>query len=838
MVRPNRRAAPRAGSTSPSDADQRSEHAAATLAAGRFREAIELYKALLKVERRAEWVDGLAASYAGRANDLAEKGMLPEALAVWRNRASLCGKPLVEGRYIEWLVRSGDHAGALSAFAAQGDEAAGSTASEREARLAAFALVASPGALATLSADSLLCRHRAAALAALAACGRGDLAELEVHLRAIPYRSPYRDLRFVFKALLLVQRDPAQAGELLARVAPDSPFEKLAAVARAAILPGNRWLVALLDLDAEGRQLLFALKGCPENRRALMLEVAQIVRRGTLPKPGEILDLLLPKWRGVPSVAFLCRRLLPHAMQRVRAYEAAYGRLSEAELASTQALADGIDGYHGSARKHWLAAVTAFINERQPLPAALILRHLSTWRLHASAEEPFDAQRAAWLQHSLELDPDDRATHVRLIRLLRQKKDLKDARAAVEAALARFVNDSEILLEAVETALAGNAFKKAVSLATRLLELDPINSQVRAAIGQAHLAHARKQFKAKRLEAMSKEIDLAEKWLLTPAERGRARLLRGLSDNTPEATLLLRTAVSELGGELPATLHLLLENARLGGEPAAALRRAAISTARTPTAREVVAALHVIGTTGKADNRHLVSALRVLQAPLKRAAQGEFTSAELVAVCETWLRRGENVLLRVYAEAGLRHWPGMPALVYLRARALYGRNAYFHLPEAEERALDRASERAEKDGDQRTVQRIRELLAPPVSYNDAFDDDEFDDDPGEEGDGDGRAGGLPSMPELIRMLKSMLEMADPADVINLARAFVPDADFRRLQRTAGSNAQKFARLLIDYLSPGVDNASGPAPAPPPTHAPNAGSRPPEVDDRQGRLFDD
>ncbi|HMV06941.1 MAG TPA: hypothetical protein PKA30_15515, partial [Accumulibacter sp.] len=114
----------------------------------------------------------------------------------------------------------------------------------------------------------------------------------------------------------------------------------------------------------------------------------------------------------------------------------------------------------------------------------------------------------------------------------------------------------------------------------------------------------------------------------------------------------------------------------------------------------------------------------------------------------------------------------------------------------------------------------------------------FDDDPGEEGDGDGRAGGLPSMPELIRMLKSMLEMADPADVINLARAFVPDADFRRLQRTAGSNAQKFARLLIDYLSPGVDNASGPAPAPPPTHAPNAGSRPPEVDDRQGRLFDD
>jgi hypothetical protein len=60
-------------------------------------------------------------------------------------------------------------------------------------------------------------------------------------LRAIPFSSPYRDLRFILKALLAVGDDPMQAADLIARVGGDGPFARLAAVVRAAIQPGQ-WL--------------------------------------------------------------------------------------------------------------------------------------------------------------------------------------------------------------------------------------------------------------------------------------------------------------------------------------------------------------------------------------------------------------------------------------------------------------------------------------------------------------------------------------------------------------------------------------------------------------------
>jgi hypothetical protein len=102
---------------------------------------------------------GLAASYAGRAQELASKGMLPEALVVWRNRSSLCGKcRWPKGPYIGWLLRAGEHHAALGLLTTAGDDAL-TTASDLETRLAAVALTAPDSALAQLAADSPLRRH-------------------------------------------------------------------------------------------------------------------------------------------------------------------------------------------------------------------------------------------------------------------------------------------------------------------------------------------------------------------------------------------------------------------------------------------------------------------------------------------------------------------------------------------------------------------------------------------------------------------------------------------------------------------------------------------------------
>ena len=86
--------------------EERERRARAFLENGRFRDAIEEFKALLSRDPREEWKEGLARSYADHAEALAGKGMVEEALVVWQNRSRICGKPLMEGPWFEWVRAS------------------------------------------------------------------------------------------------------------------------------------------------------------------------------------------------------------------------------------------------------------------------------------------------------------------------------------------------------------------------------------------------------------------------------------------------------------------------------------------------------------------------------------------------------------------------------------------------------------------------------------------------------------------------------------------------------------------------------------------------------------
>ena len=86
MARPNPRklpSAPMAGAPA--------AQAEEALRLGRFKEAVELYKQLLKQEARPEWRDALADAYLGRAKALFAKGLFKEAEIVLGNAAALDG---------------------------------------------------------------------------------------------------------------------------------------------------------------------------------------------------------------------------------------------------------------------------------------------------------------------------------------------------------------------------------------------------------------------------------------------------------------------------------------------------------------------------------------------------------------------------------------------------------------------------------------------------------------------------------------------------------------------------------------------------------------------------
>lgn len=798
--------------------------AGAALGASRHKEAIEFYKELIKRERRPVWVDGLASCYAGRAHDLAAKGMVKEALVLWRNRAQLCGKPLVEEPYFSWLLQAGEQGEMFRLLADK--TLPDSTRTELETRLASTVLAMPDKALPGLPADSALLRHRTPVLEALAAYHRGDFVALGEQLQAIPFRSPYRDLKPILKALALLQTDVEAARAAIARLPSDGPFERLAAVLRATVLPGGDWLAALRGLDEDSRQLVLDIKGCPDALRPLLLEIAKL---GDTPAAVPLIDLLLRYRRAIPEDKFtgLYHRLLPHLGERLFT-NTDFGKLPNEKKMHILALAGELKRVFEVAESDWIKMVELLGDTtEQKLRAALIWRHAAEF--HPGRNSGLDGSSLMYLKKSLELDPEDRDSTLTVIRVLRSSNDLAQARAYLDRALPRFPKDAGVLLEAVEVALAGKAFKKAVGLAKQVLELDPINPQVRGLIGQALFSHARKQIKAHNNQAARKELGAAEEWLRTPADRTTLNLLRALAaeSQTDDINAQLREVMADFGGSLVGAFHLLLEAGAVGRDPKTLLVRSEFDLAATPAPEAVVALAHSLNAS-RNDEKTLRAALDPLRAQLKRAANAKFSEADHLLVCEALQRIEDNGLLLAYAEAALKRWPGRPVFVYLSVNARYGNDPY-EIPDRVLHALDKAVVNARKQGDQRTAHRILALLAPPMDDMPFSDDDPFDtfDD-------------LPGNPRA--MFELLLAMKGEKAFLDMVRQAIGKQAFADLKQQFGDNQKDFTRRLIDMMvEDGASIKHQPPPVdflPPPVNLPPPRKKfraPPEI---QKDLFDD
>lgn len=188
------------------------------LEAKRFKDAATDYKQLLKDGRHPEWVEGLASAYAGRAAQLAGRGMVKEAIALWQNRAEACDTDLADPRYLQWLIAA-DRTREIARLYRQDAAALAGVdgLATLQARLAAAALADGGELIEQLPADDPVVRDFATANTALIAYADGDDETLQAALGRIAFRSPYRDFRQLLKALVRHETDPAAAAELVAR---------------------------------------------------------------------------------------------------------------------------------------------------------------------------------------------------------------------------------------------------------------------------------------------------------------------------------------------------------------------------------------------------------------------------------------------------------------------------------------------------------------------------------------------------------------------------------------------------------------------------------------------
>jgi len=494
-----------------SKVDQQTTKARECLAKKQYREAINAYKELLKSSPDQTLQRELAEAYRGRVHELVLKGMYPEALVLWENQARLTGESPWNTDYVSWLFKAGQY----TKLADQVDTLTAMLEPLGLARpvLEMLAILALDDSklLARFAPGHAIARHQPIMLEAFKAYSSGQSGTAESCLQQIPSRSPYREVRTLLKGLLLLEQDRAAGLDFLDGIASDSVIRPLAehlkqqATARGVdaqtyvMLPGK--LQTLIGkLNGYGKQQLDLLRSfrklspdCPD--RALF-EFALTHRQAL----------------GEAVVYRFCKMLLVDYPEGLKLFERNFGGLPELELIRLQALMDESRGNGADAANTWreyllrLKALPDRSDDQANLKQveAFVFRHC----FELAGESPTPGL-LKMLARSLELDPEDRQSFIHLIEGY-QVSDPGESQVWLTKALQVFPRDLDFLTRAMYAAAEREAFKKAASYARTILDIDSLNTVARLFLTEAHLGHARKQFKAGRPDLALQEITKAQ----------------------------------------------------------------------------------------------------------------------------------------------------------------------------------------------------------------------------------------------------------------------------------------------------------------------------------------
>jgi len=743
--------------------DTLAARAAEALQQERFKEAVELFKLVVRQEPRPEWRESLAAAYAGRARILAAKGMFKEAAMVLENTLAPDGtlrEPLL---YLKCLIREGQQQQQqqkAAAYALQHVSSGRSLpAAEQTAleELVAALLVTVPSrpepADGTPSERTRWIELSAASRDALAAWISGTSAEeIDRHLNRISLRSPFRPVRLLLKSLTTEPRDAERTRRLLETIDTGSPFFPFRQAVEAVL--GER------ELDADGwNRLSPAQRAFVAETRGLPAEAAQFLARSAdaaRSGPGSLFAFLL-KQSDLPQadVRSACLNLLPEIPDRLPQFEKTFGPLSKAERHRVQALAAEARNDWEAAERSWRATVVAITEAGEDRQAGLSrgvifrhLAHLAGEHQEIEGDDFLGDPVIFYLERSREADPDHIPTVLELIGHYRTESRDKDWHQVVEDAIQRFPEDSQVLLQATESAIARKAYKKAAGFARRLLKIDPINPGVRRQMIEAQVAHARKQMRSKRADLAAKELSGAAEWERSDAPSAVLRIARGLvalqTGQKEQAEAWLREGVDLAGGGVAGWFRAVLEaelmNAATGD--AGRLRKELAHARETPPTKAAV--MTIVTALGQPEAREAKWAVAGLllgtQAWLLQAADFDWSPAEFQALAEVLVRFEAFDLLQQYARAGRYRESTNPIWRFHEIVARTGGEAD-RLSMAETDNLEAMAQAAASRQDFHTANRIRRFVfgnggAPfgrrrrdsPSAPPDSFDFDDLDTD--------------------------------------------------------------------------------------------------------------
>jgi tetratricopeptide (TPR) repeat protein len=671
---------------------------------GDFKEAIELLKRLVKQDPLPRWRDMLADAYAGRARSLAARGMFDEAETALNKTAAADGTVREPLLYVQCLAKRGQLGKAFQhAVKYIGTDKVPAASAARMAELtAALWLVAPIRVDAQADPSSELgqwAQSAAAAQQSLAAWVEGKPAhEIEPLLSQIPMRSAFRPLRLILKSLITALTDPARARQLLDGIERQSPFACWRE-AVAAALPGEAQEPPTNAAPPSRAQCLFAaeVKGLPAGGSQLLAEFVKAERSGA----AALMSFLISHAAALPATEAnsACFNLLPRAPDRLRQVESTFGSLAEFDRARILALAAEAANDWERAEEQWCVAAKATERSADPesrLMAGVIYRHVAGLaERHPEIAGEGASPSIDYLEGSLRADPDHLPAVLKLIGLYRTEGQDKDWHRLAEDAAQRFPQQSAILLQAVDSAIARKAYKKAVGFARRVLALDPINQVVRQRMIELQISHARRQARSKRADLAWKELSNAAEWERLDAPSARLCINQGLVawelGNAADAEARLRRGVELAGGGVVGWFCASVEHARMKGGAASEVGLGMSDGEITEASKEIAP---------------LVFRIRGW---LLQGASFAWSAAEIQPVCEMLRLTGAYDLLADYARLALLRTPDDATWKLYRVMARVKGDAE-RLSVREEDELMDLVEDAEARQDFHTANRIERFL--------------------------------------------------------------------------------------------------------------------------------
>ena len=647
----------------------------------RFKEAVELFKLLVRQEKRPEWQESLAAAYYGRARALAAKGMFKEAAMVLENTLGQDGTLRDPPLYLTCLIRDGQAQKAAAHALAHIGRGNALPAAERTGleELTAALLVAFPQppdrADAAASERSRWLELAAACRAALTAWSDGAPPdELERQIGRISLRSAFRPVRLLLKSLTAAPQEAGRSRLQLETIDPASPFFSLRQAVEA-VLPGEPALdgAQWTGLSPAQQRFVSEVRGLPPATAQLLTRFSEAARGG----PAALFAVLL-KASDLPraEVRSACLNLLPQVPDRVAQFEKCFGPLSERDRGRVHALAAEARGDWGRAERFWRMVVDAIAADdtQAGLSRGVLYRHLAQLaiehpEIEGDADDLFADPVIFYLERSCQADPMHVPTLLELIGRYRDGGRDKEWHLLAEEAAQRFPEDRQVLLAATASAVARKAYKKAAGFARRLLKVDPINPTVRRQMIALQVAHARKQMRAGRGDLAAKELAAAAEWERADAPSAKLRIARALvelqSGGSEPAADRLHAAVALAGGGAGGWFGAAVEAElmRLTGSPAALVGGELARALEAPPTREAV--LAVVSALGQPDIAESRRAVAGLVARARRWLLGgagiAWEAAEFQPVGEMLVRFEAFDVLAELARAARQREPTNPA---------------------------------------------------------------------------------------------------------------------------------------------------------------------------------